>query len=59
MAGAGLAMALLAFSARALPRDRQGSCRGIAVVPGKALSGGLVDLLSKDPTEGRRLLVLI
>ena len=38
---------------------RQGSCRGIAVVPGKDLAGGLVDFLGKDLAEDRRLLVLI
>mgnify|MGYP006951652130 FL=1 len=59
MAGAGLAVAPLMPSARVLPGARQGSCRGVAVVPGKALAGGLVDLLGKDPAEGRRLLVLI
>ena len=56
---AGLAVAPLMSLARALPGVRQGSCRGVAVVPGKALAGGLVDLLGKDPAEGRRLLVLI
>ena len=34
-------------------------CCGVAVVPGKALAGGLVDSLGWDPAEGRRLLVLI
>ena len=42
---AGLAVAPLMSLARALPGARQGSCRGIAVVPGKALAGGLVDFL--------------
>ena len=41
----GLAVAPLMSSTRALPGARQGSCRGIAVVPGKALAGGLVDPL--------------
>ena len=59
MVHAGLAVAPLMPSARALPGARQGSCRGVAVVPGKALAGGLVDLLGKDPAEGRHLLVLI
>ena len=45
MVDAGLAVALLTPSARALPGARQGSCRGVAVVPGKALAGGLVDFL--------------
>ena len=56
---AGLAVAPLMSSARTLPEARQGSCRGVAVVPGKALAGGLVDLLGKEPAEGRRLLVFI
>ena len=59
MVDAGLAVALPMPLARVLPGARQGSCRGVAVVPGKALAGGLVDLLGKDPAEGRRLLVLI
>ena len=56
MAGAGLVVAPMMPSARVLPGARQGSCRGVAVVPGKALA---MDLLGKDPAEGRRLLVLI
>src|SRR4051812_22916458 len=52
---AGLAVALLMPSARVLPGTRQGSCRGVAAIPGK----GLVDFLGWDPAEGRRLLVLI
>ena len=59
MAGAGLAVAPLKPSARVLPGARQGSCRGVAVVPGKALAGGPVDSLGWDPVEGRRLLILI
>ena len=57
MVDAGLAVAPLTPSARAVPRARKGSCRGVAVVPGKALAWGLVDLLGKEPAEGRRLLV--
>ena len=30
---------------KGLAGARQGSCRGVAVVPGKALAGGLVDFL--------------
>ena len=56
---AGLAVAPLVSSERALPRARQGSCRDIAVVPGKDLAGGLVDSLGKDLVEDRRLLVFI
>ena len=59
MAGVGLAAALLVSSARVLPGPRQGSCRGVVVVPGKDLAGGLVDFLGKDLAKDRRLLVLI
>ena len=53
MAGVGLAVALLMSPARGLvggparvlPGARQGSCRDVAVVPGKVLAGGLVDFL--------------
>ena len=59
LAGVGPAMALRMSLARGLPGPRQGSCRGVAVVPGKDLAGVLVDFLGKDLVEGRRLLVLI
>ena len=59
MVDAGLAVVPLTPSARALSGARQGSCRGVAVVPGKDLAGGLVAFLGKDIVEGRRLLVLI
>ena len=59
MADVGLAVAPQVSSARVLPGPRQGSCRGIAVVPGKDLAGGLVDFLGKDLAEDRRLLILI
>ena len=59
MAGVGLAVAPLMPLARVLPRARQGSCRGVAVVPGKGLAGGLVDFLGWDPPEGHHLLVII
>ena len=59
LVGVGLAVALLVSLVRALPGARQGSCRGVVVVPSKALAGGLVDSLGWDPAEGRRLLVLI
>ena len=45
MADAGLVAAPQASSARVLPGAWQGSCRGVAVVPGKALARGLVDFL--------------
>ena len=48
MADAGLAAALQLSSARALSGPREGSCRGIAVVPGKGLAGGLAGFLGKD-----------
>ena len=56
---AGLAVAVLMSSAMALLGARHGPCRGVAVIPGKAFAGGLLDFLGQDPTEGRRLLVLI
>ena len=59
MADTGLAAAPLMPSARVLLGGRQGSCRGAAVVPGKALAGGLVDFLGKDLAEDHHLLVLI
>src|SRR4051812_39345852 len=57
-------VALRGFRARALPRPRQGSCRGPgkglavapAVIPGKALAGGLVVLLGWDPAKDHHLL---
>ena len=59
MAGAGLAVAPLMPSARVLPGPRQGSCRGVVVVPGKDLAGDLVGFLGKDLAEVCRLLILI
>ena len=50
-------MALLVSSAWVLPGPLQGSCRGVAVVPGKDLDVGLVGFLGKDLAEDRRLLV--
>ena len=58
LTGMDLMVALQVLLARALPGPRQGSCRGIAVVPGKDLSGGRVDFLGKDLAEERRLLAL-
>src|SRR4051812_34231024 len=57
-------VALRGFRARALPRPRQGPCqrpgKGLAVapavIPGKALAGGLVVLLGWDPAEDHHLL---
>ena len=51
LVGAGLVVALLAFSVRALPWR--------AVVPGKGLAGGLVAFLGRDLAENRNLLILI
>ena len=48
LANVGLATAPLISSTRVLPGAQQGSCRGIAVVPGKDLAGGLVDCLGED-----------
>ena len=59
MAGAALAVALLAFLARVLPGGPARVLPRCAVVPGKDLAGGLVAFLGKDSAEGRRLLVLI
>ena len=59
LADTGLAAALQASSARVLPRARQGSRCGTAVVPGKDLAGGLVDFLGKDLAKDHRPLVLI
>ena len=59
MAGAGLAVALLASSVRALPGGPARVLPWRAVVPGKGLAGGLVAFLGKDLAEDRRLLILI
>ena len=59
MVGVGLAVAPRMPSARALPGPRQGSCRGVVVVPGKDLAEGLVDALNKGFAKARRLLILI
>ena len=55
----GLAVALLAFLARALPGGPARVLPWRAVVPGKGLAGGLVAFLGKDLAEDRRLLILI
>ena len=62
--GVGLTVALRVPLARASPQPRQESCRGPgkglavapAIIPGKALAGGLVVLLGWDPAKGRHLL---
>ena len=59
LAGAGLAVALLASSVRALPGGPARVLPWCAVVPGKGLAGGLVAFLGKDLAEDRRLLILI
>ena len=59
LVGAGLAVALLASSARALKGGPARVLPWRTVVPGKDLAGGLVVLLGKDLAEDRRLLVLI
>ena len=56
---AGLAVALLASSVRALPGGPARVLPWRAVVPGKGLAGGLVAFLGKDLIEDRRLLILI
>ena len=59
LADVGLAVASRMFLARVLLGPWQGPCRGILVVPGKGLAGGLVGILGKDLAEDRRLLVII
>ena len=57
--GVGLAVALLASLARALPGGPASVLPWRAVVPGKGLAGGLVTFLGKDLAEDRCLLILI
>ena len=59
MVSAGLFAASRMSSARALPGPRQGSCRGVAVVPGKDFARGLVVSFSENPVEVRLLLFLL
>ena len=59
LAGAGLAVALLASSVRALPGGPARVLPWRAVVPGKDLAGGLVAFLGTDLAENHRLLILI
>ena len=59
LAGAGLAVALLASSVSALPGGPTRVLPWRAVVPSKDLAGGLVALLGKDLAEDRCLLILI
>ena len=59
LVGAGLAVALLASSVRALPGGPARVLPWRAVIPGKGLAEGLVAFLGKDLGEDRRLLILI
>ena len=59
LVGAGLTVAPLASSMRALPGGPARVSPWRAVVPGKDLAGGLVAFLGKDLVEGHHLLVLI
>ena len=59
LVGAGLVVALLASSVRALPGGPARVLPWRAVVPGKDLAGGLVAFLGKDLAEDRHLLILI
>ena len=59
LVGAGLAVALLASLARALPGGPARVLPRRVVIPGKDLAGGLVAFLGKDLAEDRRLLILI
>ena len=64
LTGVGLMVALRVFLARALRGPREGPCQGPdkglavapAVIPGKALAGGLVVLLGWDHAKGHHLL---
>ena len=57
LVGAGLAVALLASSVRALPGVPARVLPWRAVVPGKDLAGGLVAFLGKDLAKNRHLLI--
>ena len=59
MAGAGLAVALLAPLARVLPGGPARVLPWHAIVPGKDLAGGLVGFLGKNPAGDRSLPILI
>ena len=59
LVGAGLIVALLVSSVRALPGGPARVLPRRAVVPGKVLAGGLVAFLGKDLAEDRCLLILI
>ena len=59
LVGVGLAVALLASLARALPGGPARVLPRRAVVPGKDLAEGLVAFLGRDLAEDRRLLILI
>ena len=59
LVGAGLVVALMASSVRALPGGPARVLPWRAVVPGKDLSRGLVALLGKDLAEDHCLLILI
>ena len=59
LVGAGLVVALLASSVRALLGGPARVLLWRAVVPGKGLGGSLVAFLDKDPAEDRCLLILI
>ena len=59
LVGAGLAVALLASLARALPGGPARVLPWRAVVPGKDIAWGLVALLGKDLADDRCLLILI
>ena len=59
LAGAGLAVALLASLVRALSGGPARALLWRAVVPGKDLAGGLVALLGKDLAKDCCLLILI
>ena len=59
LVGAGLVVALLASSVRALLGGPTRVLSWHAVVPGKDLAGGLVAFLGRDLAENSRLLILM
>ena len=59
MAGVGPSCGPVDVLGKGLAGPRQGSCRGVVVVPGKDLARDLVGFLGKDLAEVRRLLILI
>ena len=57
--GVGLMVALRVSLTRALPGPGKGLAEAPAVIPDKALAGGLVVFLGWDPAKGRHLLLYV